>query len=58
MELFYSSREKLGALSEKECYGAVPIEAFGGLMDVEHMKKVLYMDYLHLIIQAGGCITS
>lgn len=54
MQLFYAAREKLGELSDSECYAFVPLEALGGFTDAEHLKKMPYREYLYLAIQAGG----
>lgn len=53
MQLFFAAREKLGELSDSECYAFVPLEALGGFTDIEHLKKMQYREYLNLAIQAG-----
>lgn len=52
--LFTAAKEKLGVLSDSECYGFVPLEGLGGSTDIAHMKKVQYKEYLLLLIQFGG----
>lgn len=55
-DLFAEATEKLGVLSESECYGFIPLEELGGPTDVDHIKKVQYKEYLLLLIQFFGGI--
>lgn len=54
MSLFFAAREKLGKLSDSECYAFVPLKALGGFEDIDHMEKMPYRQYLYLAIQVGG----
>lgn len=56
IEFYRNVREKIGNLSDDECYGFVPLLSLGGIEDIEHIEKVKYMEYLYLIIQSGGCL--
>lgn len=56
--LFAEAVERLGVLSDTECYGFVPLEILGGPADVEHLEKVPYREHLQLLLQFGGSITQ
>lgn len=52
--LYRDAVRELGQLDEDECFGFVPLPALGGPMDLAHLQKVKYKEYLHIAIQSCG----
>lgn len=56
VNLYRDATKALGQLDEAECFGFIPLPALGGPIDLAHLQKVKYKEYLHIAIQSSGLV--
>ncbi len=56
-DMHHQCVQRLGHLTQHECYGFVPVKALGGSGEAETAQKVAMREYLVLLSQLGGAVS-